>query len=141
MELEIGEGDRFHLAIGGVVLDPVFVAAVAVARMQHRRVAVGDAGKLVEPAAGEAAEAGVVGGEGVPRLRGQVDGEQVLQRAVLGVEVLAGAVGGDGGGGRVGVIGDVHLLRFLLARGVCRMRWGTMPHAAAADTRGVAESK
>ena len=56
MELEIAEGDLFHLAIGGMIVDPVLVAAEAVARMQHRRMLVGDAGQLVEPAAGELAE-------------------------------------------------------------------------------------
>ena len=39
-----------------MVVDPVLVAAEAVARMQHRRVLVGDAREFIEPAAGQRAE-------------------------------------------------------------------------------------
>ena len=56
VELEIAEGDVFHLAISAVIVDPVLVAAEPVARMEHRRMLVGDAGELVEPAAGQCAE-------------------------------------------------------------------------------------
>ena len=57
VELEVAEGDPLHLAIGRMILDPVLVAAEPVARMQHRRMPVGDAGELVEPAAGKQPEA------------------------------------------------------------------------------------
>ena len=57
MELEIAERDCFHLAIGGMVIDPVLVAAEAVARIQHRRMLVGDPRELVEPTAGNPAQA------------------------------------------------------------------------------------
>ena len=39
-----------------MVVDPVLVAAEAVARLQHRRMLVGDLGQLVEPVAGERAQ-------------------------------------------------------------------------------------
>ena len=57
VELEVAERDLLHLAIGGMVLDPVLVAPRTVARVQHRPVLVGDAGKLVEVPAGKDAEA------------------------------------------------------------------------------------
>jgi hypothetical protein len=56
VELKIAEGDLFHLAIGAVVIDKVFVAAKAVARVQNRRMLVGDPRQLVEPPAGEYTE-------------------------------------------------------------------------------------
>ena len=42
MKAEFAEGDLLHLAIGGMVLDPVLVATEAIARMQHRRMLVGN---------------------------------------------------------------------------------------------------
>ena len=57
VELEVAEGNLFHLAVGGMIGDAVLVAAEAVARLQHRRILIGDARQLVEPAAGEPAEA------------------------------------------------------------------------------------
>ena len=53
MELEVAERYLLHLAIGGVILDPVRVTAEPVSRMQHRRMSVGNAGKLVQASAGE----------------------------------------------------------------------------------------
>ena len=53
---ELLEGDLLHLAIGRVVVDPVLVAAEAVARLQHRRMLVGDLRQLVEPVAGQRAQ-------------------------------------------------------------------------------------
>ena len=53
MQAEFAEGDALHLAVGGMVFDPVLVAAEAVAGMQHRRMLVGGVGQFVEAAAGE----------------------------------------------------------------------------------------
>ncbi len=43
VEREVLVGHALHFLVGGMVLDPVLVAAEAVAVVQHRRVAVGDA--------------------------------------------------------------------------------------------------
>ena len=57
VELEVAERDLLHLAVGGMVVDPVLVAAETVAGLQHRRMLVGGSRELVEPAAGKRAEA------------------------------------------------------------------------------------
>ena len=57
VELEIAERDLLHLAIGRMVVDPVLVAAEAVPAFEHRRMLVGDARQLIQPAAGQLAEA------------------------------------------------------------------------------------
>ena len=57
MQSEFAERDPLHLAIGRMILDPILVAAEAIARMKHRRMLVGDVGKFVEAAAREFAEA------------------------------------------------------------------------------------
>ena len=95
VELEVAERDLLHLAIGGVVFDPVLVAAEAVARMQDGRVAVGDARQFVQPAAGELAEALVVRRQPVEHVRRQIDRQQVAQSRIGGEEIHAGTVGGD----------------------------------------------
>ena len=56
VELEVAERDPLHLAIGRVILDPVLVAPLAIAGVEHRRVLVGDGGKLVEPPARKRAQ-------------------------------------------------------------------------------------
>ena len=96
VELEVAEGDRLHLAVGGVVLDPVLVAPQAVARVQHGPVLVGDAGKLVEAAAGEHAEARKVRRQMRVHAGRQVKRQQLLQPPVDGVEVLPRAVRRNG---------------------------------------------
>ena len=95
VELEIAEGDLLHLAIGGVIVDPVFVAAETVARVQHRRMLVGDPRQLVEPAACECAEAIEMRLEAREIIRREIMREQVAQAAVDGVEILSGAIGRD----------------------------------------------
>jgi hypothetical protein len=57
VKLEISECDLFHVAIGRMVVDPVLVAAETIARVQHRRMLVGEASQFVEPAARHRAEA------------------------------------------------------------------------------------
>ena len=95
MHAEVVEGDLLHLAIGGVVVDPVLVASEAVARMQHGNVAIGDHGKFVEPAAGQRAQPVEVGSHRRAQARLHVERHQVLKLAVDGIEVLAMDVGRD----------------------------------------------
>ena len=92
VELEVAEGDLLHLAIGRVVFDPVLVAPEAVARVQHRRMLVGDraparpAGRRrARPAARNAAPA--------PRAtRGEIEPEQIAQTPIDRIEIHAGAI-------------------------------------------------
>ena len=56
VDAEFAVGDALQLAIGRVILDPLPVAAEAVAMMQHRRVPVGEPRALVEMVARERAE-------------------------------------------------------------------------------------
>ena len=95
VKLEIAEGDVFHLAVGRVIVDPVFVAAKAIARMQHRRVLVGDPRQFVEPAAGERAEAIEMRLQLAEIVRLQIMREQIAQAAVDGVEILSRAIRRD----------------------------------------------
>ena len=50
---QLAERERLHLAVGRVVLDPVAIAPETVARVEQRRIAVGDGRELVEASAGE----------------------------------------------------------------------------------------
>ncbi len=95
MELEVAERDALHLPVGGMVLDPVLVTPEAVARMQHRRMAVGEPREFVQPPAGELAEAGIVRFEMRADIGRQIDRQQIAQPAIGGVEIHSGAVGGD----------------------------------------------
>jgi len=107
VELEVAEGDLLHLAVGGVILDPVLVAAQTVAGVQHRRIAVGEAGELVEPATREPADARQMGREvGVCR-RLEIEADEIAQAAVRLPEVEAGAIGREGRCGRAEARGDV----------------------------------
>ena len=95
VKLEIAEGDLLHLAIGGVIVDPVLVAAETVARVQHRRMLVGDPRQLVEPAAGQCAEPVEMRLEPREIVRRQIKREQIAQAAVDGVEILSRTIGRD----------------------------------------------
>ncbi len=95
VELEVAERDRFHVAVGGMIVDPVLVAAEAVARLQHRRVLVGGSGELVEPAAGKGAEAVEVGLEPAKVIGLQIEPEQVAQAAIDGIEILSRTIRRD----------------------------------------------
>ena len=57
VQAQFAERDPLHFAVGRMILDPILVAAEAVARMEHRGMLVGGVGKLVEAAARESAEA------------------------------------------------------------------------------------
>ena len=92
---EFLEGDLLHLAIGGVVVDPVLVAAEAVARLQHRRMLVGHHRQLVEPAAGQRAQPLEMRRHLLAQAGLHVEPHQVLELAVDRIEVLAVGVGRD----------------------------------------------
>ena len=92
VELEIAEGDLLHLAVGGMVLDRVFVAAEPVARLEYGWIAIGDARDLVEAAAGEFAEALEVRFEFCPDRGIEMQAQEILQAAVDGPEILPRAV-------------------------------------------------
>ncbi len=95
MKLEITEGDFFHLTVGGVVVDPVLVAAKAVARVQHRRVLVGEPRQFIQPSARERAEAIEMRPEPLEIVRRKIEREQIAQAAISSVKVLPGAVRRD----------------------------------------------
>ena len=88
-------GDLLHLAIGGVVVDPVLVTAEAVARLQHRDVAVSDHRQLVEAAAGQRAQAFEMRCHLLAQARLHVEPHQVLELPVDRIEVLAMNIGRD----------------------------------------------
>jgi hypothetical protein len=92
VEFKIAEGDRLHLAIGGVILDPIFVASVAVARMQHGRVPVGHSGQLVEASARERAEPVEMRLQAAERRGIEIEREQLAQTRVDAEEIQAAAV-------------------------------------------------
>ena len=92
---EVLEGDLLHLAIGGMVVDPVLVAAEAVARMQHRRVLVGHHGEIVEAVAGERAQPLEMRRHRRAQAGLQVERQQVLELPVDGIEVPAVRIGRD----------------------------------------------
>ena len=63
--------------------------------MQHRRVAIGDSGKLVQPAAPKSPETLEVWRQAVQDLAGQIDRQQIPQAAIRRVEIHPGAIGCD----------------------------------------------
>ena len=95
MKLKVVEGDALHLTIGGVIVDPILVAAEAIARMKHRRMLVGDPRQLVEPAAGKRAEAVEMGFKLAEVPWRQIVFQQVAQTAIDGVEILPRAIRRD----------------------------------------------
>ena len=78
-----------------MVVDPVLVAAEAVARLQHRRMLVGHHGKLVEAVAGERAQALEMRRHRRAQAGLEVERQQVLELPVDGIEVPAVRVGRD----------------------------------------------
>ena len=92
VKLKVAEGNALHFAIGGVIVDPVLVAAEPVACVQHRRVLVGGSGELVQPATGELAEAIEVRVEPPKIIRLKVDLQQIAQPAIGRIEVLSRAI-------------------------------------------------
>ena len=106
VELEIAKGDLLHLAIGRMIVDPVLVAPKTVARVQHRRMLVGGARELVEPAAGQFAEPIEMRLQLPKIVRRKIERQQVAQPAVDGIEIFAGAVEPE-------MIGTLRLWRLL----------------------------
>ena len=78
-----------------MVVDPVLVAAETVARVQHRRMLVGDPRQFIEPAAGQRAEAIEMRLEPAKIVRRQIERQQIAQAAIDGVEVLSRAIRRD----------------------------------------------
>ena len=78
-----------------MVIDPVLIATKAVARVQHRRVLVGEPGQFIEPAAGQRAEAIEVRLQPLEIVGGQIEPQQIVQAAIGGVKILPGAVRRD----------------------------------------------
>ena len=83
--------------IGRMVFDVLDVAAEFVAMHQHRGMAVADAGAFIQPAAGQLAEPVQMRVQMRYQIGWQVEPEQVAQRAVVAVEILAGGVRGNRG--------------------------------------------
>ena len=95
MELEIAERDTLHLAIGGMIIDPVLVAPEPVARAQHRRVPFGEPRQLIEPAAGELPKPVEMRLEAGKIIRHEIELQQIAQAAIDGVEVLSRTIRRD----------------------------------------------
>ena len=95
VELEIAERDLLHFAIGPMVVDPVLVAAEAVACVQDRRVLVGDPGQFVEPAARQNTQAIKMRLQPSKIVRLEIKSDKIAQAAVDRVEILAGAIRRD----------------------------------------------
>ncbi len=95
MELEVAERDLLHLPIRRMIFDPVLVPAEPVAGVQDGGMPVGNAGKLIQSSAGQPPQPLVVRGQPLAHLGRQVDRQQVGKAAVGGIEIHAGAIGGD----------------------------------------------
>src|SRR5665647_3749046 len=78
-----------------MVVDPVLVAAEAVPGVEHRRMLVGNPGELIEPAAGQRAEAVEMRLQPAEIIRLQIEFQKIAQAAIDGVEVLPGAIRRD----------------------------------------------
>ena len=102
MDLEVLEADLFHLVIGGVVFQPVTVAAVAVALFELRRIAVDDARQAVEFATGRLAKLFQPGFEVGKQFGFGIDLQRSLEAGVNVVEIEVRAVRRD-----MAVIGGV----------------------------------
>jgi len=92
---KIAEGDLLHLAIGGVIVDKILVAAKTVARVQDGRMPVGDPRQFIEPAAGERPEPVEMRFQAAEVLRRQVVRQQIAQAAIDGVEILSRTIRRD----------------------------------------------
>ena len=90
---EFAERGALEFAIGRMILDPLDVAAEAVALVQHRHVAVGKPRAFVEMAAGERAQPVEMRLDMAKQRIGQMDAQQIGQRRIGAVEIHAGGVG------------------------------------------------
>jgi hypothetical protein len=78
-----------------MVVNPVLVAAEAVARVQDRRVPVGHPGQFIEPAARQNTQAIKMRFQPTKIVRIKIKPDKIAQAAVDCVEILAGAIWRD----------------------------------------------
>ena len=91
VDAESPEGDLLHRAIGRMMLDPLLVAAIAVARMQDGGMTLGHLGEIVQLRARQRAQLGEMRREVVDQRRGHVEWQQFAQAPVDVVVVQAAA--------------------------------------------------
>src|SRR5947209_18674123 len=89
---EIAEGRLLKRAIGGMKLDPLPVAAMAVAMMQNRRVAIGKPCVRIEIGGGAGTESVEMWREMREEIGCEPQPQHILQRAVDPVEIETGGV-------------------------------------------------
>ena len=89
MDAEFAERGALQFAIGRMILDPLRVAAEAVALMQHRHMPVGQPRAFVEMAAGERAQPIEMRLDMAKQRIGQMDAKQIGQRRIGAVEIHA----------------------------------------------------
>jgi len=107
VELEIAEGDVLHFAIGGVIVDPVLVAAGAVTRVQQRRILVGDRCELIESPARERAQAIEMRFHGAKIPFSEINRQQIAKGAITCIKIEPSAIGRDRRGAAIGSLGPV----------------------------------
>src|SRR5213078_4106346 len=78
-----------------MVVDPVLVATEAVARVQDRRVLVGNPGQLIEPAARQDTQAIEMRLQLPKIIWLEIKSDKIAQAAVDRIEILAGAIRRD----------------------------------------------
>ena len=95
VQAELVEADPFHLVIGRMMLDPLLVAAEAVAVVQHRRMLVGLVGPAIQIAAGECAQPVEVRPEMDLLVRAEIEAQQIAQAPIGLEEIEIPAVAAD----------------------------------------------
>src|SRR6516162_2408042 len=85
-----------------MILDPVLVAAEAVARAEKRRMPVGDACQFVEPSAGKPTQAIEMRLEGAEILTPQIERQQIAQASIDCIKILSRTIGRKVGCATVG---------------------------------------
>jgi hypothetical protein len=100
---EIGEADALHFTISGVVVNGLDIAAVSVAVEQDGWVLVGYGGQIVESAAGQGAEAGIIRAKVLEQIGIEAEAESRNEVGIVIEEVKSAVVAGQKGGGGAGV--------------------------------------
>jgi hypothetical protein len=95
VQAELVEAHLLHLVVGGMMLDPLHVAAKAVAVVQHRRMLVGLIGPAIEIAAGQPAEPIEVRPEMHLLVGAEIKAEKIAQAGVCLEEIEFAAVAAD----------------------------------------------
>ena len=93
MNAELTESGVLELAIGRVIFDRLHVAAELVARVQDRRMPVGEPRAVVEGTTGQFAEAIEMRLDMAEQRVGQVDAQEVGENRIGAVEIHARGVG------------------------------------------------